>query len=121
MRVVYRNCGGLGQEGCDDETCKDDLLPVNLGGLSTICRKPEEARASGGIVGGAGTADTTGTEEEEVDTEVPAETEVDTEAPAETEDQYALTLRLHERLQYSCCSFGNLEQLSDLLRVHVSK
>ena len=39
------NCGGLGQHVCPDGTCTAPYGPVNMGGASTICRKPEEVAA----------------------------------------------------------------------------
>ena len=44
LLVEQMNCGGLGNEVCEGDTCNDDLVPVNMGGLKTICRKPEEAQ-----------------------------------------------------------------------------
>ena len=51
---------------CSDGSCKEDFIPVNLGGLSMICRKPEEAAAqlgqnhggNGGNSGGNGDGQT---------------------------------------------------------------
>lgn len=90
IRKLYRNCGGLGQEWCNESTCNDDLLPVNLGGESTICRKPEEAAASGGIVGASGGSD------------IVDEPDEDDESEEQSDSQYAVPCTLNQRQSLYC-------------------
>lgn len=41
---IFSWCGGLGGEVCPDGTCKENYVPVNHGGVSTICRHPPSFR-----------------------------------------------------------------------------